>query len=123
MSDNQDFTVNDRRAAGKDAAGKDAAGTCREGQGKPLGRDEPCYPPVAFSTFLLSLAASAMVQLGESPEPETGQYMQNLPLAKHTIDILAMLQCKTRANVTEEEAKLLADLLCQLRLSYVRKTG
>lgn len=112
MSQNQDF-----KAAGE------AAGTCREGQGRPLGKDEPCYPPVAFSTFLLSLAASAMVQLGESPEPESGRYTQNLALAKHTIDILAMLQCKTRANVTEEEAKLLADLLCQLRLSYVKKTG
>ncbi len=118
MSENQDFKATDRRAAGPDAEG-----TCREGRGRPPRPDEPCYPPVAFSTFLLSLAASAMVQLGESPEPETGQYTQNLPLAKHTIDILAMLQCKTRANATEEEAKLLADLLCQLRLSYVKKNG
>jgi hypothetical protein len=112
MSENQDS-----KATG------DTAGTCREGQGRPLGKDEPCYPPVAFSTFLLSLAASAMVQIGDAPEPESGRYVQNLPLAKHTIDILAMLQCKTRANATDEEAKLLAELLCQLRLSYVKKTG
>jgi len=120
MSDNQDFKVTDRRAAGPEAAG---TGACKDGQAAPPRKDEPCYPPVAFSTFLLSLAASAMVQLGESPEPETGQYMQNLPLAKHTIDILAMLQCKTRANATDEEARLLAELLCQLRLSYVKKNG
>ncbi|QLA15207.1 DUF1844 domain-containing protein [Desulfolutivibrio sulfoxidireducens] len=120
MSENEDFKVTDRRATGPDA---DGTGTCREGKGVPPRKDKPCYPPVAFSTFLLSLAASAMVQLGESPEPETGQYTQNLALAKHTIDILAMLQCKTRANATDEEAKLLADLLCQLRLSYVKKTG
>ncbi|NMC48795.1 MAG: DUF1844 domain-containing protein [Desulfovibrio sp.] len=120
MSENQDFKVTDRRVTNPDAG---ETATCREGQAAPPRKDEPCYPPVAFSTFLLSLAASAMVQLGESPEPETGQYTQNLPLAKHTIDILAMLQCKTRANATEEEAKLLADLLCQLRLSYVKKNG
>lgn len=82
---------------------------------------EPCFPPVSFLTFVLSLAHSAMVLMGEAPEPETGQYMTNLPEAKHTINILAMLECKTRGNLTTEESEALSDLLCELRLIFVKK--
>ncbi len=82
---------------------------------------EPCYPPVSFTTFLLSLASSAMVHLGEAPEPETGGFSVNLPLAKHTIDILAMLDCKTRGNLSPEESSMLNNLLYELRLTYVKK--
>ena len=48
-----------------------------------------------------------MVHLGEAPEPESGSFSVNLPLAKHTIDILAMLECKTRGNLSPEEAAML----------------
>jgi len=82
---------------------------------------EPCYPPVSFTTFLLSLASSAMVHLGEAPEPESGSFSVNLPLAKHTIDILAMLECKTRGNLSPEEAAMLKNLLYELRLVFVKK--
>lgn len=82
---------------------------------------EPCFPPVSFITFVLSLAQSAMVLMGEAPDPETGTYMTNLPQAKHTIDILAMLECKTRGNLTPEENSVLSGILCELRLAYVKK--
>lgn len=93
------------------------SGTCKESQPG----HEPCFPPVSFITFVLSLAHSAMVLMGEAPEPESGRYMQNLPEAKHTIDILAMLECKTRGNLAEEEAGVLSNLLCELRLAFVKK--
>ncbi|EFL50576.1 protein of unknown function DUF1844 [Solidesulfovibrio fructosivorans JJ]] len=82
---------------------------------------ESCFPPVSFITFVLSLAQSAMVLMGEAPDPDTGEYMQNLPQAKHTIDILAMLACKTRGNLTGEEHKVLDNILCELRMAFVKK--
>ncbi|KHK01971.1 DUF1844 domain-containing protein [Desulfovibrio sp. TomC] len=92
-------------------------GTCK---GHRPGQ-EPCFPPVSFITFVLSLAQSAMVLMGEAPEPESGQYISNLSEAKHTIDILAMLDCKTRGNLTAEEGDILASLLCDLRMIFVKK--
>lgn len=97
--------------------GGEQAGTCRESRAQR----EPCFPPVSFITFILSLAQSAMVLMGETPDPDSGAYMQNLPQAKHTIDILAMLQCKTRDNLAPEEHDVLETLLCELRLAYVKK--
>lgn len=79
-------------------------------------------PEATFSTFIYSLSSSALVHLGEAPDPATGQIQPSLNLAKHTIDILAMLESKTRGNLSAQEQKLLCDLLCQLRLRYVAKT-
>jgi hypothetical protein len=92
-------------------------GTCKESRPDK----EPCFPPVSFITFILSLAQSAMVLMGEAPDPDSGAFMQNLPQAKHTIDILAMLDCKTRDNLSPEESEVLKSLLCELRLAYVKK--
>ncbi len=101
----------------KDLNGAKAAGTCKEARSG----QEPCFPPVSFITFVLSLAQSAMVLMGEAPDPESGAYMQNLPQAKHTIDILAMLDCKTRGNLGPEEREVLETILCELRMAYVKK--
>jgi len=78
-------------------------------------------PKVTFATFVMSLASSALVQLGEVPEPETGQVQVNLPLAKHTIDILTMLQQKTGNCLDPDEKQLLEGLLYELRMKYVVK--
>ncbi len=79
-------------------------------------------PPIDFYTFCLSLGSSAFVHLGDAPHPETGQPATDLVLAKQTIDILGMLQEKTRGNLTEEEAHFLQNLLLDLRLRYVTRT-
>jgi len=79
-------------------------------------------PQVTFSTFVLSLASTALVQLGEVPNPETGQIEQNLAMGKHTIDVLDMLRVKTRACLDDEEKRLLDGLLYELRMKYVLKT-
>lgn len=75
-------------------------------------------PAIDFTTFLLSLASSVLVHLGELESPE-GPQAPNLPLAKQTIDILGLLSNKTRGNLTAEEDKLLTHLLYDLRLKYV----
>ena len=79
-------------------------------------------PEVTFSTFILSIGSSALVQLGEVPDPETGQTMENLLAAKHSIDILSMLQEKTKTCLEQDEKQLLDTLLYDLRMKYVMKT-
>lgn len=83
--------------------------------------DNPCMPKPTFSTFVLSLASSALVQLGEVPDPDTGKTREEPVLAKHTIDTLAMLQEKLQQGLDAEEARLLEGLLYELRMKFVVK--
>ena len=82
---------------------------------------EQTLPEIDFGTFVLSLASSALVHLGEVHHPDTGGAQANLSLAKQTIDILGMLRDKTRGNLTREEGELLENLLLDLRMKYVGK--
>lgn len=90
--------------------GADAAQTHEDGQ-----------PRVDFASFLMSLATQALVMLGEIPNPETRLTTMNLGAARQTIDILDMLEQKTRGNLSEEESQLLAELVSSLQLSFVEK--
>ena len=83
----------------------------------------PTPPSIDFYTFCLSLGSSAFVHLGDAPHPESGESTQNLVLAKQTIDILGMLQEKTKGNLTDEEAHLLENLLLDLRLRFVSRSS
>ncbi|MFP4039329.1 MAG: DUF1844 domain-containing protein [Desulfosudaceae bacterium] len=77
-------------------------------------------PAIDFSTFIFSLNSSALVHLGAIADPTTGQTNQNLIVAKQTIDILGVLEEKTRGNLTQEESNLLTHMLHDLRLQYVK---
>lgn len=79
------------------------------------------FPQINFSTFVFSLNSSALVHLGVLEEPGSGQKVKNLPLAKQTIDILGMLEEKTRGNLTGDEDNLLKSMLHDLRLMYVKE--
>ncbi len=81
--------------------------------------DERRLPPIDLSTFVLSLSQAALLHLGELEDPDTGTQEVNFPLARQSIDLLTMLQEKTRGNLTEEERKLLENLLYDLRMKYV----
>jgi hypothetical protein len=72
-----------------------------------------------FGTFVMSMAHSALVHLGELHAPDSSEHKADLELAKQTIDILGMLQGKTRGNLSQEEERLLEHLLYDLRLKYV----
>lgn len=76
-------------------------------------------PSVTFSSFVISLASSAMVHLGETPDPSTGTKAIDLAMARHSIDLLGLLDDKTEGNLTEEEGKLLTSLLAELRTKFV----
>ena len=80
-------------------------------------------PKVDMNTFLLSLSSSAMVHLGEVPEPESGNTSINLGMARHTIDVLGMLEEKTQGNLTSDEEDLLKNILFELRMKYVQKAS
>ena len=81
--------------------------------------ENPDSTEFAFSTFVLSLSTSALVCLGELPDPLKNEKSTNLPLAKQTIGIIEMLKEKTKGNLTEEEDKLLDGILYDLRMKYV----
>lgn len=76
--------------------------------------------PIDFLSFVFSLGSSVLMYLGEAPNPETGQVEKNLPLARETIDVLALLQEKTKGNLTPEEDRFLGSLLYDLRLRFVQ---
>ncbi len=78
-------------------------------------------PKIDFSTFVLSINSSALVQLGLIEDPGSGQKTKNLPLAKQTIDLLAMLEEKTRGNLTSDEENILKNILYELRMLYVKE--
>lgn len=75
--------------------------------------------PVDFSTHILSLASTALIALGKMPAPDGGALPLDLETAKHLIDVLGMLEQKTRGNLDEAEQKLLASLTYDLRVAYV----
>ncbi len=74
---------------------------------------------VDFSSFILSLYSSALVQLGKVEDPTTGEKATNIDFAKQTIDIIAVLKDKTKGNLDTEEEKLMGTLLQELRIAYV----
>lgn len=96
---------------------------CNDADGASFTADNMQMPQVTFSTFVLSLASSALSQLGEVPNPETGELEENIEMARHTIDVLTMLREKTAACLDEEERRLLEGLLYEVRMKYVLKTG
>jgi hypothetical protein len=78
-------------------------------------------PRIDFSTFVLSLAASAMVQLGLAPGLEGDKReAPDLAMARHTIDTIEMLVEKTRGNLDSDEERLLQSVLYEVRMSFVR---
>lgn len=106
-------------------------GTTREGaeeakcpqpdMGERLGAKPNEIPDIDFPTFVLSLATSAQVHLGVIANPATGKAEADMVLAKQTIDILGVLQDKTKGNLKDEEGRLLEHLLYDLRMIYVEK--
>ncbi len=98
------------------------AKTDKDGPGDPPKRGaSPPLPAINFSTFIFSLNSSALVQLGMMADPTTGETGKNLPLAKQTIDIISMLEEKTRGNLQADEAAMIKSILYDLRIHYVKE--
>ena len=77
---------------------------------------------VAFSSFVMSLATQVLVQIGEMPAPGGMEIPIDMVAARQTIDIIAMLQKRTRGNLSTEEARFLEEVLHSLRMSFVARS-
>jgi hypothetical protein len=75
-----------------------------------------------FAQLVMSFYAAAWQQMGKTLNPMTGKTERNLELAKNSIDILGMLEDKTKGNLTDEEAKYLQHVLTELRMNYVEES-
>lgn len=123
--DDKGFKVVDKRrfVKGEATEGKEEVPEEREAKpSEPLKTQEHTQgplPPIDFSTFILSLSASALMHLGELPDPVTQKKEKNLPQARQTIDIIDMLKEKTQGNLKEEEKRLMDNILYDLRVRYV----
>ncbi len=83
-------------------------------------------PGIDFNTFVLSLSSTALVQMGAAPKELFGGEEPppaNFPMAKQTIDLIAVLENKTRGNLTGEEERLLQQVLYDLRMRYLNAVG
>jgi len=75
--------------------------------------------PVAFSSFIMSLATQVLVQLGQMPAPSGMEIPVDRESARQTIDILSMLQRRTKGNLSQEESRFLEEVLHSLRISFL----
>ena len=81
-------------------------------------------PALSFTAFVISLASSAAIHFGDLPDPGSGQRSEpNLEGAAQMIEILALLDQKTRGNLTAEERQVLEQVLFELRLRFVEAMG
>jgi hypothetical protein len=99
-----------------------------EPEAKAAPRDEPASCPALpkpdFASLVVSLGSSALFHLGLVADPTTGEAgAPDLPLARQTIDLVEVLQEKTRGNLTPDEEQLLQTLLTDLRMRYVERSG
>jgi len=118
MADSEDkpsgFKVTDKRTLDHEGQPKAEASPAAA----PGEKSRPMLP-ADFSTLVLSLGSSAMMNLGEGHPGQDKPPPKDLPLAKHAIDMLTVLEEKTKGNLSKEEEQLLEGLLFDLRLRYV----
>lgn len=136
------FKVADRRKFTEDGQLRDSVEEAPSGAASPAGASGPApgrekvaesaSPPVHgqesqdskidFRTLVLSLATTAMFQMGLAANPETGKVEKDLPGARQTIEILEVLQEKTRGNLNAEETRLLDQCLNDLKMGFVQNS-
>lgn len=78
-------------------------------------------PEITFGTFVVGLSTQALMHLGEIPDPQGSGMAQDLPAAQQLIDIIGMLQEKTRGNLDHDEQALIDAVLFDLRMKYVER--
>jgi hypothetical protein len=85
------------------------------------GATEKDLPAIDFSTFVLSLSTTALYQMGLVPDPASGETAEpDRTMARQTIDTLVMLRHKTQGNLEDDEEKLFASLLYELRMHFLK---
>lgn len=114
-------------ASGAESASEAAEEAAREKEKafnrEAAGKSDPRLPKIDFATFIFSLNSAVLVHLGIVEDPVVGKPAKDLPLAKQTIDLLGMLEEKTRGNLNPDEENMLKNILYDLRIRYVRENN
>jgi hypothetical protein len=121
------FTVQDRRRFSETGEARETPEASQgftmsepnKGNESQSQTSQASLPEINFSTFVISLSTQALMHLGEIANPLSGKSEMDVPDAKQMIDVLGMLQEKTRGNLDASEARLIEDLLFDLRMKYV----
>lgn len=123
MAEEQGFVIRDRRAGGGTEPPPVAASTAHSSTSgetsQPDSSQSVPLPPVTFSSFVISLGSSSLMLMGEQLDPQQPSMPMNLPQAKEIIDLLSVLEEKTKGNLTPDEQTVLRDMLYALRMKYV----
>jgi hypothetical protein len=77
-------------------------------------------PPIDFMSFIMSLSTSALIYLGEVPDPVDNERKKIIPMAKQMIDLISLLKEKTKGNLTADEEKYMENILFELRMLFVK---
>jgi hypothetical protein len=121
MEDEQrGFKITDKRKSAIENDGLSSQDKTDERTCEEIAQEEAFTTVLNFSTFILSLTTSALVCLGELPDPITKEKTLNLPLAQQTISIIEVLKEKTAGNLSEDEDNLIGTVLYDLRMKYVQ---
>lgn len=116
------FTVNDKRTFNADGSPIiNENDNLTESQKAEAPCAESAMPKVSFDTLVASLNASALFSMGVLAEPGTSETKKDLEMARYTIDLLEMLEEKTKGNLSVEEAEMLKNVLYDLHMIYVRE--
>lgn len=128
----QAFKFTDKRRFGKDGEIKDAEkgpettpkeapeGAPQEGSAGDEETQKIPIGEISFSNFIVSLSSVALMNLGEFPDPGTQKIEKNIRMAKYHIDLLEVLQQKTKGNLDKDEEELFENILYHLRMKYVQ---
>jgi len=124
------FVIRDRRgASGTDRPSAASSGVSpaqdhgSSSSTSPSSSTESSGVPVTFSSFVISLGSSSLMLMGEQLDPQQSPLPVNLPQAKEIIDLLSVLEEKTKGNLASEEQAVLRDMLYALRMKYVSLTS
>jgi len=128
----QEFKVTDKRGFSEDGtprpdAASDANKEASAGKAAAAGAAQAApkqeRPPIDFPSYILTLYTQVMVMLGEVPNPVTNKKEEDVELARYHIDILSLLEEKTKGNLTAEESQFLGAVLYELRMKFMSKTS
>ena len=125
----QEFKITDRRGFAEDGASKPVAeekaesstANAQVGQSTATAESKQERPPIDFPSYVLGYYTQGLVLLGEVPNPYTNKKEEDVESARNIVDILTMLEEKTKGNLSSEENQLLGAVLYELRMKFMSK--
>jgi hypothetical protein len=134
--ESEGFTVTDKRAFREEGDAREGAARAedpKQSASEPFtmlddAKTAKEAPPgtgarIDFPSYILSYYTQGLVLMGEVPNPYTNKKEEDLEGARHTVDILSMLEEKTKGNLSKEEEQLLEGVLYELRMKFMAKTN